>query len=153
MTGQSAPPGEGPPRSVRENLWVKYILIAEAEDGKWATCYYDGGEPYEVTSMCAACGALTMLNEPEKVNGQQYGGFVTPSFAFAESGFEDLLTKNTWACAPKGSKVSWSLRDGQAEHQEIMDHFKEKTQKYTMVTMAMREPGSDKAWGLPDYAK
>lgn len=151
MTGQSPPPGEGPPPKSRERFWVTYIMTAEGENGQWATCRYNGGDPYEVTSMCVAMGALTLLEEPEAVNARECGGIVTPAFAFASAGYVDRLKKHRWACSEKGASVDWDVKDGQPTQDEIMKKFTGRTQNFMQFTMAQRG-GEVKQWALPDYA-
>jgi len=130
---------------------VNYVVAAEAEGGEWATCRFDGGDPYEVTSMCAAVGALTMLEEVDSMNVQECGGIVTPAFAFANSGFLDRLKKHRWACSPKGASVNWEVKEGTPTWEEMMEKWKGRSQAY-VVMMPDLQNGSVKQWAPPEYA-
>lgn len=150
--GEVPPRGAGTPAEIREKNWVQYFMVAEGENGEWATCHFRGGEPYEATSMTTTVGALVLLEEQDRVRPAEFGGLTTPAFAFAGTTFVERLERDRWALHPKGASLKWELRDGRPERAEMMSVLTEKTKAHVEVTRNAAQGGT-KLFGLPDYAK
>lgn len=147
--GKSAKVGQGPSPETRQKCYVKYYIVAEAEDGTYAYCKYDGGEPYEVTAMSSATACLVLAESLDAVKPKDCGGFLTPSYAFAGTNFAELLMNNRWACNEKHAKMHWEVVEGKPEQDEILKLVQERTKTY-MVEMA---EGKLQTMALPDYKK
>jgi len=147
--GQSAKVGLGPSPETREKCYVKYFVVAEAEDGKYATCKYDGGEPYEVTAMSSATACLVLAESLGAANPKECGGFCTPAYAFAATNFVDLLRTNRWAGLEKHAKMSWEIVEGKPDEAEMLKLVTDRTKTF-MIEMS---EGKLKTQALPDYKK
>merc|ERR1740121_1288567 len=145
--GNSPQPGFGPGIGTREHFYTRYFIVGETEDGKFATCRYDGGEPYEVTAIVNVCAAIVLAETPDDAKPQDCGGFVTPAYAFAGTSFVDLCTSTRWAAKENGAHMSWTIEEGKPDQEEVIRLIKAREKDY-VVKMGS---GELRPQALPDY--
>ncbi|CAK9069517.1 unnamed protein product [Durusdinium trenchii] len=116
-------PGFGPPKELRKLYGAEIIALAQAESGHWAYARWTSGCAYEVSAMCAVCGALVLA---EEAGGA--GGVLTPAFAFHGTTWIDRLQEVPFANRG-GQKIALEIHEGKPTEEILRAQISERNRR------------------------
>eukprot|EP00913_Durusdinium_trenchii_P030506 g28576.t1 len=131
-------PGFGPPKELRKLYGAEIIALAQAESGHWAYARWTSGCAYEVSAMCAVCGALVLA---EEAGGA--GGVLTPAFAFHGTTWIDRLQEVPFANRG-GQKIALEIHEGKPTEEILRAQISERNRRVMIGFL----DGRDRIQGL-----